>query len=290
MSKFKELVRKAGRQAPEAPIADTSNFFLPEIQRRRIRKRRRWFLIVALTVLVLAATGGAVLVVHSRLFQVREVQITGNHEIPAQEILVFLRGQVLDDVWWRNLLGFQNILVWPGSLSASALANFPALKSVTIERDVWQGQVKVVVEERAVYGVWCLNKNDLPRCFWFDDGGTILARAPFTEGNLIRRVDDLSQDQLGLNSKILPAEELENAFSIFRVLNASRFSVKDIRLEDLSLAELHVLTSDGPDLYFSLRFPADNALKVLESFNSKATGFAGIKYFDFRVENRAYYQ
>jgi len=140
------------------------------------------------------------------------------------------------------------------------------------------------------------------RCFWFDEDGVIFERAPDAEGSVIRIVHDYSQEHLGPGSTILPARFVPNLFSIFRVLAASGVGVAEVRLDDLDLEEIRVATYDGlpagqvgPTLYFSLRFPADNALAVMRSLtggssSSIAAGLHKLEYIDFRVENRAYYK
>lgn len=150
-----------------------------------------------------------------------------------------------------------------------------------------------------------LSQRGSASCWWFDDEGVIFKRALSAEGSLIITVNDYSQSGLGLNSKILPQSLIANALSVFRVLRASNLNIKEIRLRDLSLQELEVDTYPstpldtardkslwagiGPKIYFSLRFPADNNLAVIENFAVKP-GFNKLQYLDFRVENRVYYK
>jgi hypothetical protein len=133
------------------------------------------------------------------------------------------------------------------------------------------------------------------RCFWFDADGVLFDRAPVAEGNIIRVIHDYSQKNIGLGALILPQQFVPNLFSILRVLDASGIGIEEIRLDDIGLEELNVITYNGPKLLFSLRFPSDNALTVLKKMTDRTAtsslpDLKKLQYVDFRVENRAYYK
>ncbi len=126
-------------------------------------------------------------------------------------------------------------------------------------------------------------------CWWFDRDGVLFKHALAAEGGFVTAVHDYSQNGLGLSSSILPQDFIAGAFSIFEVLKLSGLGVEEIRLDDLAKQEFEVLTYGGPKIYFSLRFPANNTLAVIQNLMSKP-GFNELEYVDFRVENRAYYK
>ncbi len=275
------------RHKPEAD--HHPDHYLPELQARARRRKRRWLLAGSILFMFLVLVGVAGFITHSRFFQVREVEVSGNQKTETQQILAFMHGEALKGAWWKEYLGFSNLLVWPDVVPADDLVSLPMLKQVKISKDWWSRKVKVAVEERKVFGVWCKDSEDT-RCFWFDEDGTLIASSPQVSGSLILMVRDASTDELGTGSRILPAGGIPNAFSIFRVLADSGLNVREIRLEDRNLAEIKAYLADGPILYFSLRFPADNASAVLRSLGTNSAQFSGIQYIDFRVENRAYYK
>lgn len=301
------------------------------ISELRDKKRRQRVYIFAGAIALLfylAALGAAWLLLRSPVFRAREIDISGNRDVASGAIMDLLYSRVIGGKFSRALLGFNNMLIWPQELSGKDLAFLPELKSLSIKKNFGDRKIYVAVTERRPYGIWCLMarnnveqtqngadftqaNTDTPRgsasvygsaavmgdCWWFDESGIIFKRAVPARGSLIISVDDYSQKDLGLGSLVLPEKFIGNLMSVFNVLGASSVSIKEIRLNDLSLEELEVNTnpsasfgtSNGPTLYFSLRFSAANDLAVLQSFMAKPD-FGKWQYFDFRVENRAYYK
>ncbi|MEK7547182.1 MAG: FtsQ-type POTRA domain-containing protein [Patescibacteria group bacterium] len=260
--------------------------------REKQRQRRIFYalcLIAIYTFFVLAAW----LTIYSPLFRIKETEITGNKSVSNDDIMTLVKSEVFGDSFWKLVLGMRNILIWPDGFRDN-LKFLPELKSLSVEKNYVQRRIKIIAEERKPFGVWCVKKNDAEQvessdCFWFDEKGIIFKRAIDMEGNLVVVLDDYSQKNMGLNLKILPDEFIANIFSIFRAVSNSKLRVKETRLNDLSLREIEVDTYDGPKIYFSMRFPADNTPEVIKSLREK-TSFGNLEYVDFRVENRAYYK
>ncbi len=296
-----------------------------DVRSREERRRARIFSILVLLVICGLLIGGAWTVIYSPLFMVKSIEITGNNNISSDNIITLATAEIFRDSFWKRVLGTENILIWPDGFSGNGLKFLPELKSLSIQKSYGQRKIKIVAEEKKPFGVWCLNntqisadekqinadinnaqpsadiKNSIsenqlsnPResafnCWWFDSSGTIFQKAIGVEGNLIATLNDYSQKNIGLNSKILPDEFIPNIFSIFRAVSESGLSVKETRLNDLALQEIEVDTYDGLKIYFSLRFSADNVPEVIKSLKEKIT-FGNLQYLDFRVENRVYYR
>lgn len=283
---------KLGSRRPEKIKAETE-IYLPEIQYRRRRRRRQ---LAAATIFFLIYLGLLFLgkiVLETDFLRLRRLDIKGADRTPPEEIMTLLRHGVMD-AKWKHFLGFDNILVWPKSLSSSTLVYLPQLKDLKIERDYRRRAVGVEIVERTPFGIWCRFGGDEMRCLWFDGEGVVLGAAPAAAGILIPVVNDYTADGEERKRNVLPPEEFANLISVIRVLEAAKIKVKEIRLENLKLAEVKVPTYDGPELYFSLRFSATNTLPILNSFQqaagSEGIEWDGLKYIDFRVENRAYYR
>jgi len=312
-----------------------------DVRSREEHRRARVFSILVFLAICAFLIGVAWTVIYSSLFKIKSIEISGNSSVSNDSIMTLATAEIFGDSLWKRILGTRNILAWPNSFSGSNLKFLPELKSFSVQKSYGQRKIKITVDEKKPFGVWCLlgaqtyaddtqtnadneqiNTESFQResalsqrlsasdsCWWFDSSGVIFRKAISVEGNLITSLNDYSQKNIGLNSKILPDEFIPNIFSIFRAVSASGLSVKETRLNDLALQEIEVdtynglpadlsaialataeaLAKAGPKIYFSLRFSADNVPEVIKSLKEKTT-FGSLQYVDFRVENRVYYK
>ncbi len=269
--------------------------YLSEKHRKKRNRRAYLNLIFVFAIVYALCAGSYWFILRSPFFRVNQIAIAGNSTVASSDIIALLQGSVLrsgDSMMNGNSgikahLGTRNMLVWPGSLPTNDLAVIPQLASINIAKDYFSHTVTARVAERQPFGIWCLMPDD--SCYWFDDTGVIFQRTFDTEGSLLSSVHDYSQTALGLGGTILPAEFVGNMLSILNVIKESGISAKEIALNNIGLQEIDITTYNGPALYFSLRFPADEDLTVLQSLMVMPK-FAKLQYVDFRVENRAYYK
>lgn len=299
--------------------------YLSEKQKRRKKRRRYVRLVFALVVVGAVLVGGAWLVFRSPLFRITNIAVAGNNAVSSDSVTTLLQSSVLrDHSFWKSLLGINNILIWPRTLTTSDLAFIPQLASLTITKDYLARTVVANVAERTPFGIWCFVVSGAggdsaggggtgnaaatspaattagaatssgatmanEDCYWFDSQGVLFGKTFDTQGSLMFSVHDYSQDDRGLGGTILSPEFVPNLISIVNVLRASGVQVNEIALNNISLEEIDVATYNGPALYFSLRFPADEDLAVLQNLMAKPS-FSKLQYVDFTVANRAYYK
>ncbi len=270
-----------------------SQNYISEISVRR-RRRRIYALLGMLGVAICVLAAGANWVfISSPFFQIEKVDISGNTLISRSDAMTLLEAGIVSGAWWKSVLGLNNMLVWPDSLTrAGSAAFYPIVKNVTISKNYFKRTVSVTIEEREPIGVWCYENSGT--CWWFDGEGVIFRRSPSAKGNLITVIRDYSQKGAGLNSKILPDQYVKNFLTIMEVMKKSKLGVKEIVIKDLALEEVEVRTRAepgpaGPILYFSLRSPSESALAAIQYLYGKP-GFKNLEYIDFRVENKAYFK
>lgn len=293
-----DLFRKNGSRSPETYVPDDYN--------ERRGKRSRWFLIFLISSVFLVFLAITWFLLRTPFFRIKNIEVVGIDNVTREAVISLLRSKVINGSFLKSFLGVNHFLNWPNGISEKDLLFLPAVKNIDVEKNYRERSVVIKVKERKPYGIWChqaqtdadgtrinaengLRESASDSCWWFDDEGIIFKRAVRAEGSLIIAVDDYSGKDFGLRSEILPERLKANAFSVFEILEKGVIAIKEIKLNDLKLEELEVLTYEGPKIYFSLRFQAENSIVALEDLVSKS-GFKNLEYLDFRVENRVYYK
>jgi len=285
-------------------------------RRKRRRKVRIYVLgVLAFLFVYLIFAGTFWCIFHAPFFRVDNIVIQGNQTVSSADVTSLLQASIINsgDIaggkhsGLKALLGMDNMLVWPTTIiSSSDLAIIPQLENVSISKDYWAHTVTVNVTERNIFAIWCFDTGDSAaatatttapstdivtgeQCYSFDNTGTIFERTLDTQGGAIPVVHDYSQKIRGLNEQVLPAEFVQNLISIINVVHATGLPVTSIALNDISLEQINVTTVNGPVIYFSLRFPADEDLPVIQSLMQQP-GFDKIGYIDCTTQNRLYYK
>jgi hypothetical protein len=279
---------------------------------KKKRRRRRAYLFTALGLVVLYGLFFVAqwLILRSPVFRVDHVVVQGASAIASADVITLAEASALPGHnFFRATLTFGNMLLWPDAIPQKELEMIPQLASANISKDFFSHTVTITVTERTPFGIWCFSAppgaaaapggastatstaatDANAPCYWFDDTGTIFEKAGDTQGDLVLVVYDSAQSPRGLNQKVLSDEFLPNFISIINVLKESGLSVQAIELNDLSLEEVDVLTANGPELYFSLQFPADEYLPVIQKLMAQSN-FDDLQYVDCRTENRLFYK
>jgi cell division septal protein FtsQ len=270
--------------------------YITERQRQRKKQRRYFWATAGIFAFYFIALVIGWIIFRSPVFAVNQVVVKGNQNIPSDAVVSLVEAAAMPAAGGRTLLvkpllGFHNMFTWPSEISSSTLAWLPQLANLSVGKDYFSHTITINVTERQPIGIWCFmpSGNSDEQCFWFDQTGTLFERAYDTQGSAINVVHDYSQKPASVNKKILPPEFAANAVSIINVLHAAKLNTNSIALKDLSLQEIDVTTAKGPSLYFSLRFPADNYLQVIQNLQGQS-GWSKLSYIDCRTQNRAYYR
>jgi hypothetical protein len=285
--------------------------------RKKKRKRIRAYFFVTVGLLVLYGIFFATqwVIVRSPLFRVDQVVVQGNSAVASADVITLAEASApADGDVFRAALTFKNMLLWPDAIPQKELQMIPQLASANISKDFFSHTITITVTERTPFGIWCFSAptgvmsavppasvtstgatsfggatNTNAPCYWFDNTGILFEKATETQGSLIYVVYDSAQNPRGLNQKVLADEFLPNFISVLDVLRESGLGVRAIELNDLSLQEVDALTANGPEIYFSLQFPADEYLPVIQKLMLQPS-FDGLKYIDCRTQNRLFYK
>lgn len=229
------------------------------------------------------------MVFRSKVFQIQDIDISGANQVSEDVVKTALFSESIADSWMDKMLGQSNMIAWPEHLNKDDLESLPAVKEINIRKDYSEKKVYVSVTERVAVGIWCVEKENPPTCYWFDDEGVLFKPAFSSEGNLIRVVRDYAHTSLGLGNTALSKNLLPNLFEVLKVVEEADLSIKEIGLYDLLLEEVELTTFSGPRMLFSLRFKPEGATNVIRSIFQKRS-LSSLSYIDFRVENKVYYK
>lgn len=256
------------------------------------RRRRRFLLKLYLSIFVGGLTLAALvwLVINLPLLKFKTISSNASETHIGEKLVEVVKDYVRKNSLAVNILGPDHFFIWPKSLTGKEIG-FPELEKIDIQKNYFSRALLISILEKDTAGIWCLRKESepsfAPKCWLFDHSGKIFKASLSTSGNLIKVVDDYSQENLTLDSKILPDPMAENMVSILDMLSESSLSPQKVEIKDLELQEVEVSTFDGPKIYFSLRRKADAYLGVLNSL-AKEPNFANLTYVDLRVESRVY--
>ncbi len=246
-------------------------------RRRRQKKRKKYFWAIAgFLAVYFIAFGIFYLIVRSPAFQAEKITVEGNSAVSTPEIMDLLHSSIIrtgasidkPNSGLAAMLGFNSLFIWPRALPSSTVATIPQLAGVTIAKNYFLHTITVTVTERQPFAVWCVMPDD--DCYWFDNTGIAFERTLDTEGGAIDVIHDYSSSTadnatIAIGEPVLAPEFMPNLISILKALQQSGVGVSDISLQNISLQQINVTTTEGPMLYFSLRFPADSDMPVLQS-------------------------
>jgi len=150
-------------------------------KRKRASRIKLYFLFLLLALLLV---GIFYLAAYSSVFKIKDIIIENNKFLKNDEILIGLRQKVLSAPFGGQA-GFENLLAWP---SGHVKISNPAILDVNIKKEWFKRIIKVEVNERERFAIWCTFQ--AKNCYWIDKQGYVFADAPVTEGSLVFTILD----------------------------------------------------------------------------------------------------
>lgn len=249
--------------------------------KKRISKKRRAFRIkiyFAFLFLALLALGFFYLIAYSSLFKIKEIIIENNKFLTNEEVLIGLKQKVLSTSFGGQA-GFENILAWP---SGQITMSDPAIMNVDIKKGWFKRIIKVEVNERERFAIWCNAQAN--NCYWIDKEGYVFADAPVTEGSLVFTIFDKSDSNLFPGSRVEEDRFVGNLISIFENFSKTGFEIKKI-ISDGMLKEIRIETMEGPMFIFSTRIDSSKNLGLIKDLDLKK-----VEYIDLTVDDKIFYK
>jgi len=269
------------------------NFFdnknIHPLDRQRLHNRRVhfWWFIAALCGAVCLIIGFLWVVYYAAFLKVSSVTIEGSTHISKEAVYEAL-STTLPRSWFQGSLGPDHVFYW--SLSEKhpdARRIMAELSSVAFETGWFDRAVRVRVEERQPFGVWCPHDDT---CALFDKEGIVFASAPRTFGTLLLKIDG----ETGLLPVVgeplfRDSEWLPRITMTLDALQDAGLPAKEVRVRATDLREWEAVTPIGTRLLFSFDFVPSQLAAVLSDFANKEK-LGSLSYVDFRVPGRMYYK
>jgi len=267
-------------------------YFQEKRTHRSSGKKSKSFLIIFLVLIVLG--GLSYLIIFSPVFKIKEIKISGAEQFNEIELISQLKDFAKSQSGFSKFLGPDNILSWINDLG-DFNKNYPVFEKIIIKKFLFRRIIEINVKEREKFGIWCLmaqTDTEITQsvCWWFDKTGFIFSEAPFSEGSLVRKMNDYSKRTLKVGDLVLPDNLFQNFLKIYAVLDKIELKTNNLSLENIDWQEMFLEASDSsPKIYFSLKFDPGFFISGLDSLKQDP-GFNKLLYIDLRTENRIYYK
>lgn len=237
-----------------------------------------------MTFFILLVAGAVYAVFRFSFFRLTTVEVSGSPR--TEEIKNAFIAELNKNSSFR-FLGPENLFFW----SANAVKEKPVdllwISEFILKRNWREKKVFIEVKEWRPNLLGCVGLS--PLCYWLSEKGMVLAAAPLAEGFIIPKLyienkQTLSPGDLFLSSVDSP----ENVLEIVRQFRDFSFAPVRFLIKNPEFRELEVET-DGPKLYFNLRFEPQNIIWALDDLADRLN-FKKLEYLDFRTENRVFYR
>ena len=186
--------------------------YLSEKQKKKRKRERQLWALAAVIVIFCICLFAVWIVTRSPIFYIDHFIVIGNHTVASSDVVTLLWASTATHrTFLTAFLGINNMLIWPQTLATSDVMLVPQLSSVTLQKNYADHTLLAVVTERIPLAIWCLmpatdtngNPSGDEYCYWFDDTGTLFAKAFDTEGSALFAVHDYTESGLEIGGKIL---------------------------------------------------------------------------------------
>ena len=225
-------------------------------------------------------------------FSIKEVRISGYNEISEPEI----RNLVDDYLNKKYLLDyikhFSNILFANSeTIVDSLLEKFPIIKSVNIDKGLFNKNLTVEINEREAVGIWCKNESD--KCFYFDREGVMFKPALRFSGEIFLTIEDSRGRDFNLADSFDDRELFEKISLTKGILDELKFLGYSNFFLPPGSFEFWVKAKEGWYVYLDKENDVPIQLVALKKFLEEKLPESrrqNLQYIDLRVNNRIYYK
>lgn len=253
---------------------------------RAERKKKKLFILkifLLIFAFVIIIFGGIYFLTFSDFFKVKKI-IIENENINQNEFIGKITFFIDNFSSLTRFLTSKNILAWQSKIINEFVSANPEIKSLELKKNFFSRTISLNLQLREKIGLWCQKE----KCFWFDKDGFLFKEAPVSEGEIIFKVIDLTNNEKKIKDYPLSNNEFKNLLKIFEFLDKNKLETKTLYLENEKLQEVVAYSLSGVKIYFSLRIDPSFAKPIIDQL--KKNGFSKIEYLDLRIKNRGFYK
>lgn len=218
----------------------------------------------------------------SPVFQIKNVNVSGNNDVSSSQILSKVDGKISNHFM---LFPTKSIFLANASnMRSDLMDSFPQIAGVSFSRH-FPSTIDVKVTERQGVAVWCGNN-----CFLVDGTGVIFKQvSPIFSQPMGLKVSG-SDPGAKAGDKIIDPKILASVLEITSKMNAAKLDVKSADV--VSDNRVNVTTGEGWQAYFNLQGDIDwqiTELNVVLQKEISPQERAALQYIDLRF-TRVYYK
>ncbi|MDP3880847.1 MAG: hypothetical protein Q8Q32_01535 [bacterium] len=258
-------------------------------QSKRIQQEKRnkkiTLVLLLLVIIALLATI-AIFFNNSKYSKISQFTVTGLKNTENPNEFVELMKLQAEHGLLAKILSLDNYFAW----GERTHYKNPQYKEITMQKNFNERTINFFVQLKERYAIWCKVEieSELENCRWIDNEGTAFESAPKSSGQLIPSIgENVKMAEFSANAQIMSSSKfnyIKNILDTLRELGIQRESVLLMR----QLQELHIQSTSGTKIVFSLRFdPSETALPAIAEFDSDP----GLNFFseiNLAVEGRAF--
>lgn len=212
----------------------------------RIRKKKsifqRWSFWLTFLILVLLGSG-FYFFIFSPIFQIKEIKITGDIEIPVEDLKNTISDKISRKIAFFNLRSI--FLANVEKIDETLLEKFPQIAKVKIYRE-FPNVLAAQIEEREPVAVFCQGGS----YFYIDREGVIFEEIPGlpSEVLLIKKSELISEIKLG--KEVIDKDKMEQILKVGNNLNNElKIPLKELLV--VSDRRFNIKTLEGWEIYFN---------------------------------------
>lgn len=215
----------------------------------------------------------------SSVFEIKEINISGNKKISTQEIRNIIEEKINEK---KLLFISKNFFLTDFQGAKQIIEEFPAAAGVILKRK-FPNKVIVNVEERIPVGIWCQSDDN---CYYIDEEGVIFEKTKYKRELVIN-----SKKEIIFGQRIIEKESIKDILKIHNELKGLKLNIQDFNI--LDQGEKLVADINGWEIYFNLLENASNQLfnlKLLLKEKIPLEQRDNLEYIDLRFGSRVFYR